>query len=106
MRKSTPLSNQPLRMPSQSRVRSSLKGCGAPASAAAAQVIISAAETHVDLIFMFGKPPVLVSNALRTKRSATVAMLCVAVGKELDARTQRAPPSNVHQKIASLRARI
>src|ERR1700677_429063 len=54
MRKSTPLSNHSLRMPSQSRLRSSLKGCGAPAHAAAVQVISTAAETHVDLNLMSG----------------------------------------------------
>src|SRR5580704_16862235 len=101
MRTSTPLSNHSLRMPFQSRVRSSLKGCGAPAHAVAAHVIIIAAETHLILNFMFGKPPVLVSNAPRTKQSATVDMLCGAALKELDARLETAPRSNVRPRIAS-----
>jgi hypothetical protein len=45
-------------MPSQSRLRSSLKGCGAPAQTAVAQLIANAAETHRDLNRMLGKAPI------------------------------------------------
>src|SRR5580692_9896263 len=101
MRTSIPLSNHSLRMPSQSRERSSLKGCGAPAHAAEVHAITSAAEVHADLKFMFAKPPVLALYALRTTGRAAARIVCGVSVKELDARVETAPRFNACSRIAS-----